>query len=81
MRKKELEKQKWLGQLTTKRWADDTLSKQSCFLWLNHWKDCPVDVVADIVELYQQLLPTRMYYQHKLGEDIPTNNCRLCNAV
>ena len=75
-----MEKQKWLGKLTTKRWTDDTLSKQSCFLWLNHWKECPVDVVADIVELYQQLLSTRVYYQHKIGEDIPTNNCRLWNV-
>ena len=31
-------------------------------------------------KLYQQLLPTRIYYQKKLGHEIPTNQCRLCNT-
>ena len=39
-----------------------------------------MDVVADIEELYQQLLSTRIYYQKKLGHEIPTNQCRLCNT-
>ena len=53
---------------------------QSFFLWFNQWKECAVDVVTDIEELYQQLLPAHIYYQKKLGHEIPTNQCRLCNT-
>ena len=65
-RKREIEGQTWLGNCTTTRWTDNTVSNECCFTWLNHWTECQVDLVADVEEPYQQLLPTRVYYQQKL---------------
>ena len=83
-RKREIEGQKWLGNFTTTRWTDNTVSNECCFTWLNvvslGWTECQVDVVADVEELYQQLLPTRVYYQQKRGQEVPNNQCRLCNT-
>ena len=38
------------------------------------------DVVADMEEIVQQLILTRVYYSVKLGQDITSNLCRLCHS-
>ena len=36
-----------------------------CFWWLTAWKSCPAHTTAAMFELYQQLLPTRLYANQK----------------
>ena len=36
-----------------------------CFSWLCRWKTAPTHTVAGVYELYQQLLPTKIYQQYK----------------
>ena len=74
--RKEIESQQWLGRYTNERWEMGYGSDG--FPWLNGWNGCPTDVVADMEEIVQQLIPTRIYYSVKLGQDITSNLCRLC---
>ena len=50
-----------------------------CFTWLSKWKSAPVHTVAGIYELYQQLLPTKLYHQSKT-KTLTTSDatCRMC---
>ena len=47
--------------------------------WLSKWKSAPVHTVAGIYELYQQLLPTKLYHQSKT-KTLTTSDttCRMC---
>ena len=44
--------------LVTTRLEDESLSVDGCFWWLTEWKNCPSHTIAELVELYKQLLPT-----------------------
>ena len=77
---------KWQGKLFSWlfriRWEDESLSITSCFAWLKGWATCPTYTVADMYELYEQLLPTKLYTKEKTqtltdGEVL----CRLCGKV
>ena len=39
-----------------------------------------MDVVADMEEFVQQLIPTHVYYSVKLGQDTTSNLCHLCHS-
>ncbi|CAH3145439.1 unnamed protein product [Porites lobata] len=70
---------KWQGKLFRIRWEDESLSITSCFAWLKGWATCPTHTNADMYELYEQLLPTKLYTKEKTqtstdGEVL----CRLC---
>ena len=55
---------------------------KSCFAWLNEWPDCPMHTVAGMFELYEQLLPTKIYSKHKTRVTPEGNvTCRLCNSA
>ena len=46
------------------------------------WKQYPTHTVAGMFELYEQLLPTRLYAFQKTHTDIPGEvTCRLCNKA
>ena len=63
--------QKWQGKLITKRWDDEDLSRKGCFSWLREWTTCPTHTIAGMFELYEQMLPTRLYEPedtHYLGK-------------
>ena len=69
---REVEDQKWEGKLFASRWKDDELDK-GCFNWMHDWR------TAGVQELYQQLLPMKLY----LGKKGKTHNiqdytCRMC---
>ena len=73
---------KWQGKLFRIRWDDDSLSITSCFAWLKGWATCPTYTIAGTYELYEQLLPTKLYAKEKTqtstdGEVL----CRLCGKV
>ena len=73
---------KWQGKLFRIGWDDDSLSITSCFAWLRGWATCPTYTIAGMYELYEQLLPTKLYTKEKTqtstdGEVL----CRLCGKV
>ena len=71
-------KEKWQGKLLKIRWKDDQLSR-SCFDWLKEWKTGPSNTIAAVQELYQQLLPTKLYHHKKTGINTsPDVLCRMC---
>ena len=74
----EITKEKWQGKLLKIRWEDDQLSR-SCFDWLKEWKTGPSNTIAVVQELYQQLLPTKLYHHKKTGINTsPDVLCRMC---
>ena len=73
---------KWQSKLFRIRWEDESLSITSCFAWLKGWATCPTHTIAGMYELYEQLLPTKLYTKEKTqtstdGEVL----CRLCGKV
>ena len=74
----EITKEKWKGKLLKIRWEDDQLSR-SCFDWLKEWKAGPSNTIAAVQELYQQLLPIKLYHHKKMGINTsPDVLCRKC---
>ena len=72
------EAERWQGKLLTERWKDDNISDK-CFEWLKTWNSCQSHVIAGMHELYEQLLPTKVYYSRKIGST--TNDdlrCSMC---
>ena len=71
--------QNWHGRLLSSRWSDDQVSKRGCFAWLSEWSCAPTNTVAGVMELYEQLLPTRVYAAYKTGISDRNNiMCRMC---
>ena len=76
--KLDVEDQKWEGKLLASRWKDGDLDKK-CFKWMNNWRTAPTHMITGVQDMYQQLLPTKLY----LGKKIKTTNhqdytCRMC---
>ena len=76
--KPDVEDQKWEGKLLASRWKDGDLDKK-CFKWMNNWRTAPTHMITGVQDMYQQLLPTKLY----LGKKIKTTNhqdytCRMC---
>ena len=73
----EVRQQEWQGKLIEARWDDE--DPMACFSWLQRWKTAPTKTVAGVYELYQQLLPTKIYQQYKTktinNRDV---KCRMC---
>ena len=59
--KEKVEDQRWQGRMLWARWEDDQLSRQGIFAWLSGWACAPTHTVAGVMEIYEQLLPTRVY--------------------
>ena len=51
---------------------------EECFAWLSSWKNAPTHTIAGVQELYQQLLPTKVYYNRKTKSQVTDEKCRLC---
>ena len=50
-----------------------------CFAWLGNWRSAPSSTIAGAKELYQQLLPTKVYQQKKTGLNSNSDiTCRMC---
>ena len=79
---KEVHSQKWQGKFLSAREEDEDLNFEGCFWWLSGWQNCPTHTVAGMFELYEQLLPTRLYASQKMGTDLTgVVTCRLCDKV
>jgi len=60
----EIQSERWQGKLIVESWRDEDVDEE-CFAWLSDWKTAPTKTVAGLQELYQQLLPTRLYASKK----------------
>ena len=77
-----VEEQKWQGKLLTARKEDGDLNTDQFFWWLSELRRCPTHTIAGMFEIYEQLLPTRLYAIHKTQAS-PTIDptCRLCGTA
>ena len=76
-----MREERWQGKLLNNRWEDDDLNT-GCFDWLSRWKTAPSHTIADVHELYQQLLPTKLYHYKKTrANSNPDVQCRLCGKT
>lgn len=79
-RTEEVSQQKWQGKLIETRWDD--VDVIGCFSWLHRWKTAPTHTVAGVYELYQQLLPTKIYQQYKTKTGNNTDvKCHMCGKA
>ena len=77
-----VEQEKWQGKLMKNRWDDNNLDREGCCAWLHHWKTAPTDTVAGSQELYQQLLPTKVYHHRKTGTSGKAGErCHMCGKT
>lgn len=76
-----MKNEKWQGKLFNQRWNDESIVQRSFFGWLKNWNSCSSHV-AGMHELYQRLLPTRLYYGKKIGT-VPVQDVqrRLCGKA
>ena len=65
---RELRGLEWQGKLLIERKSDSQLCKNGCFSWLSKWKSCPSYTIAGAFEIYEQLLPTKLYFSKKTHE-------------
>ena len=77
----ELKAEGWQGSLLSERWETQEVGEE-CFSWMSEWKTAPTPTIAGLQELYQQLLPTKVYHQEKTGthksQDV---KCRMCGKA
>ena len=72
----------WQGKLTFLRRENKSLNFVGCVWWLSGWKQCPTHIVAGMFELYEQLLPTRLYACQKTHTDTTGEVMyKLCNEA
>ena len=70
--------ERWQGKLIKNRGEDEKVKLEECFAWLSSWKNAPTHTIAGVQELYQQLLPTKVYYKRKTKSQVTDEKCRLC---
>ena len=69
--------QKWQGNLMLTRWIDTDLV--DCFSCLYRWQLAATNTIAGLFELYQQLVPTKLYNLNKTRTDtISDAMCWMC---
>ena len=77
-RRQGIEEQSWQGKLVANRWQDEQLDR-SCFSLLCEWRTAPTYTIAALEELYEQLLPTKVYSTKKAKTSGDSDvRCRLC---
>ena len=57
--------------LLAARSEEDQLNQRGCFAWLKNWDTAPTHTIAGMLELYEQLTPTRVYYARKTQTNHP----------
>ena len=79
VRAKLVKEEKWQGKMICNRWEDVHLEQGDCFALLRGLKVAPMHVLVGIQELYQQLLPTKVFYCRKVGTSRSAEErCPLC---
>ena len=72
---------KWHGKFLKSRWNDEKLNQTGCFAWLTEWKHAPTYTIVGMMELYEQLTPTKLYTTHKRLTTRIDVTCRLCGKA
>ena len=75
--KEKIKEEKWHGRFLQARWQDSELNQSGCFAWLRDWTCAPTHTIAGVMELYEQLTPTKVYTVHKTGVEQGDVTCRL----
>lgn len=72
--------EKWQGKLPTDREEDQDLVRKACSAWLWEWSECPFHKVAGMYDLYEHLLPTKLFTTSKKTKTTSPDDvmCRLC---
>ena len=73
-----ISEERWQGKLIKNRWDDEKVKLEECFAWLSSWQNAPTHTIAGVQELYQQLLPTKVYYSRKTKSQVTDEQCCLC---
>ena len=77
-----MKEEKWQGKMISNRWEGVHLEQGECFAWLSCWKAAPTHVVAGMQEMYQQLLPTEVFYHRKVRTSGSwEERCRMCGKA
>ena len=76
--KEKIKEKKWHGRFLQARWQDSELNQRGFFAWLRDWTCAPTHTIAGVVELYEQLAPTKVYTVHKTGAEQGDVTCSLC---
>ena len=63
------------------RWVDEHLNKEGCFAWGTDWQMAPTHKIAGRMELYEKLLPTKLYSLFKTRTTEIDNCCWLCGKA
>ena len=73
-----IKEQRWEGNLIQTWWIDTDLV--DCFSCLHRWQLAPTNTVAELFELCQQLVPTKLYNQNKTRTETTSDAiCRMCD--
>ena len=70
--------ERWQGNLIKNRWDDEKVKLEKCFACLSSWNNAPTYTITGVQELYQQLLPSKVYYNRKTRSQVADEKCRLC---
>ena len=57
--------ERWQGKFLSARREDDELIQSGCWDLLRNWSEAPSHNIAGIVEMYEQLTPTKLYTARK----------------
>ena len=55
-----IKEENWHGCFLRATWQDEQLSQAECFGWLRNWTSAPTHTIAGVMELYEQLTPTKV---------------------
>ena len=78
--KTEVMEKRWQGKLLVARWEDDQLNQRGCLAWLKDWDTAHTHAIAGMLELYEQLTPTKVYHAFSKTRLHQPNDtlCRFC---
>ena len=77
-----IQEKTWQGKFLSARWEDDELNQRGCWNWLRNWAEAPSHTIAGIVELYEQLTPTKLHTARKVKTmQVNDVTCRKCSKA
>ena len=80
-RVEDTKEKKCQGKLMTVRREDEERDGE-CFSWRTEWRAAPTCTIAGKIELYEQLLPTKLYNSRKSKTTVdPDARCRMCGKA
>ena len=80
--KNEVIEKRWQGKLPAARREDDQLNQRGGFAWLKNWDMAPTHTIAGMLEIYEQLTPTKVYHACKTHTHQPVGTlCRFCGKT